>query len=332
MRLAPAERWLAALREMTRYIAWRLALLIPTLLAASVVVFAVMRGLPGDVSQVIAGDVAISAETRAALAAELGLDEPLHVQYSEWLWSMVNGDLGGHSLETREPLTSMIGRQLPVTLLLTGYALALSIFISVPLGVLAARWSGRWPDRVVRMGSLAGLSITHLWAALLLLLGLLLLFRWSPPILYAAPWTDPWVHLQLMVWPALILAWEHSSHLVRVTRSSVLEGASRDYTTMARAKGLPERAVVLRHALPNALIPTLTMVGLQFGVLVSGAVVLENIFGLPGIGRGIVQAAVARDYPVVQSLAVLLVFLSLSVNLVIDIAYTRLDPRVNPAS
>lgn len=317
---------------MPRHLAWRLALLIPTLLTASVVVFLVMRVLPGDVSQVIAGDVAVSPAVRETLAEELGLNDPLYVQYGQWAWSMVNGEFGGDSLESKESIRSIIGQQLPLTLLLTGYTLLLSILVSLPLGVLAARWSNRWPDYVIRVVTLGGLSLPSLLVAVLVLLGLLLAFRWSPPILYASPWADPWTHLQIMIWPALILAWEQSSHLVRVTRASVLEALDRSYAATARSKGLTEGAITFRHALPNAMIPTLTMIGLHFGVLVSGAVILENIFGLPGIGRGIVHAAQVRDYPVVQSLAVLLVLLSLVINLAVDIVYMRLDPRVGTRS
>lgn len=314
---------------MRRYIAWRLALIVPTVLAASIVVFVVMRVLPGDIVGVIIGDVPVSAEAREALQEELGLNDPLPVQYGRWLGSMVNGEFGGRSLENREPIRSIIGRQLPVTLLLTGYTVVLSIFVSLPLGALAAVWSNRWPDHVVRVTTLGGLALPNLWVALLVILGLLLFFRWSPPIIYTIPWSDPWNHIQMMAWPVLILAWEHSSHLVRVTRSSMMEALSQVYITTARSKGLPESTVVLRHALRNALIPAVTMLGLQFGSLLSGAIILETIFGLPGIGRGLVQAALARDYPVIQSLASLLVLLSLVVNLVVDTTYTLIDPRIS---
>ena len=211
------------LNEMFRYIAWRIALIFPTVLGASVVIFLVMRVLPGDITLVISGDVAVSPEVREALREELGLSDPLHLQYGRWLWSIANGQFGGRSLESQEPIGSIIGRQLPITLLLAGYTALLSVVVSVSLGVLAATWKDRWPDHLVRIATLGGLALPHLWLALLVLLGLLLLFRWSPPIIYAAPWTDPWSHLQLMVWPVLILAWEYSSHLVRVTRSSMLE-------------------------------------------------------------------------------------------------------------
>ncbi len=317
---------------MRSYIALRLALIAPTVLAASVAVFIIMRVLPGDIVLVISGDVAVSPEVREELREELGLNDPLPVQYGRWLWSMVDGEFGGRSLESREPIRSMIGHQLPVTLLLTGYTVLLSILVSVPLGVLAAVWSNRWPDYIVRVTTLGGLALPSLLVALLVMLGLLLVFRWSPPIIYTSLWSNPWNHAQMVALPTLILAWEYSSHLVRVTRASMLEALSQTYITTARSKGLSEYVVVLRHGLPNALVPIVTMVGLQFGTLLSGALILETLFGLPGIGRGLVQAALARDYPVIQSLATLLVLLSLVVNLVVDTVYTRIDPRISHAA
>ncbi len=315
---------------MRKHIAWRIGLILPTLLAASLLVFLVMRALPGDVALVIlggSGDTVVNPEVREALEEELGLNDPLAVQYGRWLWSMVNGEFGGRSLETREPIRSIVGRQLPVTALLACYTLLLSIAVSLPLGVLAAARSNRLSDYVVRLTTLGGLAIPNLWVALLTILCLLIFFRWSPPVIYAAPWADPWTHAQKMVWPAAILAWEQSSHLVRVTRSGVLEALSQTYITTARGKGLPERSVVWQHAFPNALVPAVTMIGLQLGALLSGALILETIFGLPGVGRGLVQAALARDYPVIQSLATLLVLLSLLVNLVVDVLNRLLDPR-----
>ena len=243
---------------MRKHIAWRLALIIPTLLAASVVIFVVMRALPGDVALVIlggSGDTVVNPEVREALEEELGLNDPLVVQYGRWLWSMVSGEFGGRSLETREPIRSIVGRQLPVTALLTGYTILLSVVVSLPLGVLAAARSNRLSDYVVRLMTLGGLAIPSLWVALLTILCLLIFFRWSPPLVYAAPWSDPWVHLQKMVWPAAILAWEQSSHLVRVTRSSVLEALNQTYITTARGKGLPERSIVLQHAVAQRPCP-----------------------------------------------------------------------------
>ena len=320
---------------MRRYIVWRLALIAPTVIAASLVVFGVMRVLPGDIVLVIlsgSGEAAVSPEAREALQEELSLNDPLPVQYGQWLWSMVNGQFGGRSFESREPIRSILSRQLPVTLLLTGYTLLLSVTVSLPLGILAAVRSNRWPDYLIRVATLGGLALPNLLVALLVILGLLLLFGWSPPVIYATPWSDPWGHIQMVAWPTLILAWEYSSHLVRVTRSSMLEALSQTHITTAKSKGLPQHSIVLRHALRNALIPVVTMLGLQFGSLLSGALILETIFGLPGIGRGIVQAALARDYPVIQSLATLLVLVSLVVNLVVDTIYTLIDPRISHAT
>jgi len=310
-------------------LAWRLALIVPTVLAASIVVFVVMRVLPGDVVGVIIGDVPASPEAREALAEELGLNDSLTVQYGRWLRSMLNGKFGGRSLESRDPIRSIIGRQLPVTLLLAGYTILLSAFVSVPLGVLAAAKSGRWPDLIVRGATLGGLALPNLLVALLVILGLLLFFQWSPPIIYSSPWSDPWIHIQMVAWPTLILSWEQSSHLVRVTRSSMLTALSQDYVVTARSKGLSERSIIMGHALPTARITVVTMLGIQFGSLVSGVLILETIFGLPGIGRGLVQAALVRDYPVIQSLASLLVFLSLILNLIVDTIYTYVDPRIS---
>ncbi len=190
---------------MRSYLALRLALIVPTVLAASVAVFVVMRVLPGDIVRTIAGDVPVSREAREALQEELGLNDSLPVQYGRWLWSMVNGEFGGRSLENREPIRSVMGRQLPVTLLLAAYAVLLSIFVSVPLGVLAAVWSNRWPDHVIRVTTLVGMALPNLWIALLVLLGLLLFFRWSPPIMYTTPWAGPWNPLYMIVCPTLPL-------------------------------------------------------------------------------------------------------------------------------
>ena len=311
------------------YIAWRLALIVPTILAASIVVFLIMRVLPGDVSLTILSGSPHTPEVREALREELGLNEPFPVQYGRWLWSMVNGEFGGRSLESKESIRSVIARRLPVTLLLAAYAVLLSVLISLPLGILAAVKRDRWPDRVIRVFTLSGLALPNIWIALLILLGLLMLFRWSPPIIYSGLMADPWNHIQMMLWPALILAWEFSSHLVRITRASLLDVLDREFITALRSKGVPERTILLKYALRHALIPVVTMLGLQFGTLLGGTLVLETIFGLPGLGRGLVQAALARDYPVVQSVATLLVLVYLAVNLIVDIAYTAVDPRVS---
>ena len=316
---------------MARYLLWRVALLALSTLVASVVIFGVLRVLPGDVAIGIlgGGGAPHSPEVREALREELGLNDPLAVQYGKWLWSMASGEFGGQSLVTGRPIRSLVARELPVTLLLALYAVLLSVLVSVPLGVLAAwRWK-RWPDYVVRLATIAGQAVPSFWLALLLILGLVLVFHWSPPIVYTHPWEDPWNHLQIVIWPVLLLSWEYSSYIARVTRASMLDVLQESYVTTARAKGLPERAVVLGHVLRNALPPIITVMGFQLGALLGGTLILESIFGLPGIGRGLVTAALARDYPVVQSMATLLVFAMLSVSLIIDLVYTVADPRIS---
>ena len=317
---------------MQRYLAWRLLLFVPTLIIASLLIFGVMRALPGDVALVVlsgSGDVTHNLEQIESLREELGLNDPLGTQYGRWLWSMVNGQFGGRSLENREPIRSLVGLQFPVTLQLTLYTVALSVVLSVPLGVLAALRQNRWPDYLVRIVFIAGQAIPSFFIALLVMIGLVLMFHWSPPIIYVDLWEDPWSHIQIMVWPTLVLAWGYSAYLTRMIRSSMLEALRQDYIRTAYAKGLSERDIVFRHALRNTLIPVVTVAGLQMGGLLSGVVILESLFGLPGLGRGIVQAASVRDYPVIQSFAMLLVFLMLCVNLMVDVIYAIVDPRIS---
>jgi peptide/nickel transport system permease protein len=317
---------------MRRYLVYRIGMMIPTVLIASIILFGIMRVLPGDVATVIlsgSGTSPHSVEAREALRDELGLNDPIPVQYGRWLWSMVNGDFGGRSLATGEKVRTLVGRQFSVTLLLTAYAITLSVLISIPAGVLAAVTRNRWPDYFVRVITAVGQAMPSFWVALLLMLGLLVFLRWSPPIIYVQPWQDPMDHLQMMMIPTLLLAWEYSAHVTRVTRASMIQVLSRDYVRTARGKGLSERIVVWRHAMRNALIPSTTVLGLQLGTLLGGTLILEMIFGLPGLGRGVVQAAVERDYPVVLSVSVLLVLIMLVANLFLDLLNMWLDPRVS---
>ena len=215
-----------------------------------------------------------------------------------------------------------------MTLQLALYTVLISL-LAIPLGILAALNRDRWPDYVIRVTTIAGHAMPNFWIALVLLLVLVLYFSWTPPLIYDNFWENPGLHMQKMVWPALTLAWGYSSYVTRVVRSNVLEVMPQDYIRTARSKGLSSSIVVSRHVLRNALIPVITLAGLQLAALLSGTVILESIFGLPGIGQGIVMGAQTRDYPVVQSLAMLLVFLMLSVNLVVDLVYGLIDPRIS---
>ncbi len=312
----------------SRYIARRIALTIPTAIISSMVVFAVMRVLPGDVALAILADTPHTVEMREILREELGLNEPLLVQYLRWMGSIVSDELGGRSLETGERVRSIIAGQISVTALLTAYAVLVSVAVSVPASVLAALRRGRWIDEVIQTSSRIALSVPTLFAALLLVWLLLRLFGWSAPIIYSGLVEHPREHLEIMLWPVVLLTLTYAPHIVRVTRARLVDVLDSDYAQSARARGISEARVVVTHALPNAFITLATVVGLQLGVLISGAIVVEVIFGLPGIGRGIVRAALARDYPVVQSSAMVLVVLVLLVNFAIDIAYAVTDPRV----
>ena len=316
---------------MIRHVGLRLVLLFPSVLIASVVIFAVMRVLPGDVAIMIlsgGGEATHSIEAREALRHELGLNDPLISQYFQWLGSMLSSEMGGQSLTTGQSVRSIIVRQAPVTALLTLYVFVLSIAVSLPAGIFAALRRDRWPDYAIRAVAIVGQGIPGFWLALVVIMMLLTIFQWSPPIVYAGPFDDPVRHLQIMAIPALALGWEFSAQVTRVSRASLLEVLGHDYVRTARGKGLPNRIVIGRHALRNALIPTAILIGLQFSALLGGTMILETIFGLPGLGRGLVHAALQRDYPVVQSLATLLVLATLVVNLLTDIIHARLDPRV----
>ena len=300
-----------------------------TALLASIIVFVVMRMLPGDIADLIAGDVVTSPEVKEALREQLGLNDPIITQYGRWLGSMVTGGFGGESLFSGRPIGDLIARQLPVTLLITLYTVILSLAISVPLGILAALKQNRWPDVIARFLILPGQVLPNFWLALLLLLGLVLAFRWSPPLVYSHPWENAGNHLQMIALPVLLLVWEYGSHIMRVTRSGVLAAMQEDHIIAARARGLSERQIVTRHALPAAAAPIITVLGLQFGMLLGGTLILESIFGLPGMGRGLVDAALARDFPVVQSYVTLLVLAVLGINLILDVIYKTVDPRVS---
>lgn len=317
---------------MARYVALRILLVVPTIFAASLLIFLVLRVLPGDPVLVILSHAPHTVEVREALREELGLNDTLPVQFGKWLWSMVSGDFGGRSLESREPISAVIKRRFPVTLLLACYAILFSIVVSVPLGLIAAVRRNTVLDYAIRAVTLAGMSVPAVWAALLVIMLLLILFNWFPPVIYASLIESPADHFQMMIWPALILAWHYSSHLVRIARSTMLDVLGLDFVTVARSKGLRELVVIVRHALPAVLVPVITVLGIQFGTLLGGAMVVESIFGLPGIGRALVQAAVARDYPVIQSVAVLLVLCALAVNLIVDILYSIIDPRIGRIS
>ena len=318
---------------MQRYLIRRILLFIPTVLIASFIVFGIMRFLPGDVALVILGgdDEAegFYEEDLQNLREQLGLLDPFYEQYGRWAWSMVSGGYGGESLVSKEPIGEIIGRRMPVTVQLALITMVIAIVVSLPLGVVAALNHDRWSDYVARVVTILGLALPNFWVALLVILSLVLFFHWSPPIIYVNIWEDPWTYIQIAIWPAVVLAWGFSSYIARVTRANMLEVLRQDYVRTAYSKGLSQSTVVWRHALRNALIPVVTLIGGYLDGLLGGTIILESIFGMPGMGQGIVQAATIRDYPVIQSLAMFLVMLALSVNLFIDLIYVFIDPRIS---
>ncbi len=316
---------------MQKYLIRRLLLFVPTLFVASLIIFGIMRIIPGDVARFLLGedDQGYTREQLEDMREVLGLNDPLWIQYGKWSWSMVSGNFGGESLVDNEPIRDLVYRRFPISIQLTVLTLVIALSVSLPIGVAAALYQDRAPDYALRSIAILGLAMPNFWVSLLLIQFLVIVFRWSPPFVYANIWEDPVHHLQMTIWPALVLAWGYSSNLVRITRSSMLEVLRQDYIRTAQAKGLPNRSVVWVHALRNALIPFVTQAGSHLGSLLGGTIILENIFTIPGLGQGVIQAATQNDYPVIQSLIMVLTVIVLAVNLLVDATYAVIDPRIS---
>jgi peptide/nickel transport system permease protein len=315
---------------MRTYILKRLLLIIPTLLGVAVIVFLIMRVIPGDVAlMILGGDDGgqINQEQVTALRRQLGLDQPLIVQFGTWLWGVMRLDFG-NSLWTGQPIAHELVIRLPLSLQLALMATFVSVLIAIPLGTLAAVRQDTWVDYLVRVVSIGGLAIPSFWIGILCILFLVIYFGWGPPLEFTPPWVDPWVNLQMMVWPVVTVGYRYAAVTTRMTRSTVLEVLREDYIRTAWAKGLRERAVVVRHALKNSMLPVITLVGTEFAFLIGGLVVTETVFTLNGIGRFVVEAVAHRDYPVVQALVFLIAFSFVVVNLLVDLTYAWFDPRI----
>ena len=315
---------------MRHYVLGRLALMIPTLLGVAVITFLIMRVVPGDIVTLryAAEGAFVSKETLDAERVRLGLNLPLWRQFVDWLWGVVRLDFG-LSMWTGRPIVHEIGIRLPLSIQLALMATAIAVAISVPLGVLAAIKQDTWVDYAVRVFSVGGLAMPSFWLGIVILLGLLIAFRWSPPIVYTPPWVNPAANLSLLIWPALAVGYRYAAMVTRMTRSAVLEVLREDYVRAARAKGLRERVVVGRHALRNALLPVITIVGLEFAFLLGGLVVTEQVFNLNGIGKLTVEAVLRRDYTMTQALILMLAGVFVFVNFAVDLLYVWLDPRVS---
>lgn len=306
----------------------RLLLTIPTLLGVALIVFGLMRAIPGDVVTGLVGlEGNVAPERMDELRRMFGLDLPAHEQFGQWLTAVVQGDLGS-SLRTGRPVATDLVLRFPVTLELTVLGLLIALLLAVPLGVVAALNRGRWPDAAGSLFVLLGLSIPGFFLGILLILTFSLRLGWLPPAGYV-PFTEaPLDNLRHMLLPAASLGLILAAATTRIVRSSLLETLARDYVRTARAKGLRERTVTYRHALRTALIPVVTVVGLQFGQLLGGAVIIEQVFSLPGVGRFALEGINLRDYPIVQGAVLLIAGAFVVVNLIVDVLYAVIDPRV----
>jgi peptide/nickel transport system permease protein len=305
----------------------RIPSLLLTLLLISLVTFVVVQVVPGDPAQLILGTEA-PPEALADLRAQLGLDRPLPLQYLSWLSGVLRGDLGV-SLRHGRPVAALIAERLPVTLSLATLSLALAVILAVPLGVLAAVRQHSALDYGVLVLAQAGLALPSFWIGILLILLFALSLRWLPSGGYV-PWGEsPLRTLRNLAMPVLALGLPVAGVLARLVRASMLEELARDHIRTARAKGLSEEQVIVRHVLRNALIPTVTLLGLQLGFLLGGSIVIEQVFALPGVGRLVLFAINNRDLPLIQGLVLFIAALVVSINFLVDMAYTWLDPRIS---
>ncbi len=317
---------------MARYVLKRLLLMIPTLAGVALLVFVLLRVLPGDIVELrFAGESAYAS--KVSLAAErqqLGLDRPLPHQFVAWLTGVARLDFG-RSMWTGAPIGREIALRFQLSFELAILATIIAVLLALPLGILAAVRQDTWVDYTVRVFSIAGLSVPSFWFGILLILALLRTFRWLPPIEFTPIQVDPWRNLAQLVWPALAVGYRYSAVSTRMMRSAMLDVLREDYVRTARAKGLWPRLVLSRHAVKNAMLPVLTVIGLEFAFLLGGLVVTEQVFNLNGLGLLFVQSIAHRDYPLTQALVLLVAFATVATNFVVDLVYAWLDPRIRYA-
>ncbi|MGE5849193.1 MAG: ABC transporter permease [Candidatus Methylomirabilota bacterium] len=314
---------------MRRFILARLLVTIPTLLGVAVLVFLLLRVAPGDIVELkYAGEGAfVPRETLELERARLGLDKPVWRQFADWMWGLVRFDFG-LSMWTGRPIRYEILLRLQLSLQLAIMATFIASLLAIPMGTLAAVKQDTWVDHLVRFFSIAGLATPSFWLGILMILSLLILFGWLPPMTFTPVWVDPWANFSQLIWPALAVGYRYSAMATRMTRSAVLEVLREDYVRTARAKGVWEPVVIARHALRNALLPITAVIGLEFAFLIGGLVVTEQVFNLNGIGMLFVEAISRRDYTMTQALVLLVGFTFIGVNFVLDLLYAVLDPRV----
>ncbi len=316
---------------MALYVARRLLMLIPTLVGMSLLIFLMLRLLPGDIVDILAGpDPTVSSAARDQLREAMGLNEPLPLQYLLWLGNLLRGD-PGDSLRSGIPVAELLANSLPITVQLAVMATLIATVAAIPLGIVSAVRRDSGLDFLARIGGLIGLSLPNFWLATLALLATSKLFGWVPSARYISPFDDLGGNLLQMILPATALAVQLMAIEMRMTRTTMLEVLNQDYIRTARAKGLRNRLVVYRHALRNALIPVITVVGFQLGALLGTSAIVEVIFGLNGVGYTLLQAIFNRDYPLVQAATLYLATIFVLINLAVDVLYAYLDPRIKQA-
>ncbi len=317
---------------MGKYIVRRLILIIPTLWLLTLLVFGLMRILPGDVAVMIlsdpSGGMTASRETLDSLREKLGLNRPMYMQYLVWVKDLAKGDLGD-SLFSGRPVLRDIMVRLPFTIEIALLATLVGFFTGIPLGVVSAIKQNSWVDQCLRFISIIFLAAPSFWLGLLVILLGLIWFKWLPPAGYFPLWQSPRDNILQLIWPILILGLTGMATIARMTRSTMLEVLREDYIRTARSKGLREQVVIIRHALKNALIPVITLAGLTFAQLMGGTVILEQIFGVPGMGTLFINSIVSLDYPIVQGVTIVFAILFMVTNLLIDVLYGWLDPRIS---
>ncbi|GMU70536.1 MAG: ABC transporter permease [Burkholderiales bacterium] len=311
---------------MQAYLLRRVGTILPTLLFVTVLIFGLQQLLPGDPAVVLAGEER-DPSVVAYLRAKMHLDEPLPVRYAYWLGGVATGDLG-ESLRMQKPVTALIAEKLPVTLELAFLAIVIALSIGIPAGIVSAICKNRWPDYVANAVALWGLSTPNFWLGIMMILFFSVQLGWLPASGYVSPFEDLSANLAAMIMPAFVLGNAIAAVLMRHTRSAMLQVMSSDYVRTARAKGLDERVVVIKHALRNALTPVVTLGALELGTLLSGAVLTEQVFTIPGFGKLIVDAVFNRDYAVVQGVVLFTATAYIALNLLADIAYFLVNPRL----
>lgn len=311
---------------MLRVLANRLAQMVPVLVIVSMVIFAVTLLLPGDPTFTVLGEFA-TEEQRDAVREQYGFDEPIPVQYLKWAERTLTGDLG-RSIRTREPVLQMLGDRLPVTIELALLSIIIAVLFGVPLGLIAALRHNTWVDSGVSFVAMASLAIPNFWAGILLIMLFTLVLGWLPPSGYVPFVEAPLDNLRLMIMPALTLGTALAALIMRQTRASTLAVLGQDYIRTAYSKGLGDRRILARHVFRNAMIPVTTITGLQIGKVLGGAVIVETVFSLPGIGQLVIEGIFGRDFPVVQASVLLIVIMIMIVNVIVDLLYSVLDPRI----